>query len=76
VGLNDITGPHAVEQTIVEFDTFGREAFLKQYGFRGFSPEDRPGSSATYFTSPQEAQKSRGRCRRNQRSPNPASPSQ
>ena len=34
VGLNDITDPRAVEHAIAEFDTLGREAFLKRYGFR------------------------------------------
>jgi hypothetical protein len=33
VGLKDITDPRAVEQALAEFDSLGRDAFLKQYGF-------------------------------------------
>ncbi len=33
MGLKDITDPEAVNRAIAEFDTLGRETFLKKYGF-------------------------------------------
>src|ERR1051326_6106140 len=33
MALSDITDPTVVLQTVREFDTLGREAFLAQYGF-------------------------------------------